>query len=133
MFNNFIAIGLYTDDFNSTALFYRDVLKLDVISFSLEKEFAEFTIGNITLGLISKNTAKELLGEGGIYFKSAKIHPSFTLTVKVDSTNELFNKINNINNIKIISPPHTTSWGWNIMLFKDINGCIWEACELPVK
>jgi uncharacterized glyoxalase superfamily protein PhnB len=128
MFNDFIAIGLFTKNFRILSGFYKNILDLSVKTLDPENEFAEFQIGNLTIGLVSEKTAANLFDEK-YFYNSNRDAQNFTLTVKVDSIAEIYNKIEVLEQAKIISEPHTTPWGWKLFCFKDPEGYIWEVCE----
>lgn len=128
MFDEFIAIGLFVRDFNKAFDFYKNTLKLTVKTEDIQGKFAEFQIGNATLGLVTKETASSLFNEK--YFENeVKEKGSFTLTVKVSSMEKIYKELKT-KDITIISEPKMMPWGWNVMCIKDIEGYIWEICEI---
>ena len=128
MFKDFIAIGLFVRNFDKTFDFYKNTLNLKVKTENLKGKFAEFQIGNTTLGLVTKNTASSLFDEK--YFGNGiKESGSFTLTVKANSVDRLFEELK-AKNVTIISEPKLMPWGWKVMCIKDTEGYIWEICEI---
>ena len=127
MFEDFIAIGLFVRDFEKAFDFYKNTLKLTVKTENLQGKFAEFQIGNTTLGLVTKETASSLFS--GKYFENdIKEKGLFTLTVKVSSMEKIFEELK-AKGVTIISEPKIMPWGWNVMCIKDTEGYIWEICE----
>lgn len=127
MFDDFIAIGLFVRDFDKAFDFYKNIFGLRVKTENLQNKFAEFQLGNITLGLMTKDTSSKLFNAK--YFESEiKEKQSFTITVKVNSVDKLFTELKE-RGITIISGPKIMPWGWKVMCIKDIEGYIWEICE----
>jgi len=127
MFDDFIAVGLFVRNFEKALDFYKNTLKLTVKTENLQGKFAEFQIGNTTLGLVTKETATSLFNEK--YFENEIKEASlFTLTVKVGSVEKAYEELKT-KGVTIISEPKVMPWGWKVMCIKDIEGYIWEICE----
>ena len=129
MFTKFIAIGLFVRDFQSAFTYYKTILKLKVKTKNSKNEFAEFEVGNTTIGLVTEKTASSMFNSH--YFSKKAINEqSFTITVQVESVKKSYDELKS-SGATIISPPKVMPWGWTVMCIKDIEGNIWEICALP--
>ena len=125
MFNKLIAIGIKVTDFNKALTFYRDTLSLNIKTEDLENQFAELSIADTTIALLTEDTLKGM--SKNIKFVNPN-NSTFLFAVEVDNLDESYEKLTDLG-IEFIQEPKETDWGQKVAYFKDIEGYIWEISE----
>ncbi|HAZ29444.1 TPA: hypothetical protein DCY43_01660 [candidate division WWE3 bacterium] len=121
MFNKLFAVCLLVKDFDTSFVFYKNKLGLELKS--KDKGFANFKLEGPELAIFQKDAAtamfpKKYMGNGG------GVSLAFQ-TANLESTCKKLNEAG----VDIFEGPKQTPWGQKVAYFKDPDDNIWEVSE----
>ncbi|MBD3329547.1 hypothetical protein GF357_03570 [Candidatus Dojkabacteria bacterium] len=124
MFNKCMAVGIKVTDFAKAFNFYTKILRLTVKTEDRKNKFAELSVGDLTIALLTEETLDEMCGKKAFQSNSMSNH---LFAIEVDDVEQTYNHLKET--VEFIKKPGTTPWGQKVAYFKDIESYIWEISE----
>lgn len=124
---SFITLGVA--DLDRATAFYRDILKLPPIPMPADAGVAFFEMGRTWLSLFPRG---ELAADAGVPAGGSGFG-GFTLAHNLrsaEAVDALFAELAAAG-VRIVKPPHRTSWGGYSGYFSDPDGFLWELAWNP--
>ena len=114
---------IYVDDVGRSRDFYRDVVGLELAADY--GTYAEFTWGNLVLGLRSRDNARRQFADA---VAASRTGASHQVTVHVDDVDGFAARLSD-GGADVLHPPTDQAWGMRSASFRDPDGHVWEICE----
>jgi catechol 2,3-dioxygenase-like lactoylglutathione lyase family enzyme len=121
------AITLFTEDLESSKLFYQEVFGLPTAY--EDDNSAVFNFGNTAVNVLKVSAAPELVNPGTV--ASRESGSRIVLTIGVDDVNAVCAELAK-RGVELLNGPMNRPWGIRTASFTDPGGHIWEiAQDLP--
>jgi catechol 2,3-dioxygenase-like lactoylglutathione lyase family enzyme len=120
-----MAFGIRVKDFNKAFDFYTKTLGLTAKTTDMENKFAEVSLGNFVLALLTDETLDGMCGKETYVNSEGN---DFVIAFEVDNLENTYKELKD-KGVDFIKDPKTTPWGQKVAYFRDPEGYIWELSE----
>ena len=116
---------LLVSNFKACFLFYRDVLKLDVVWGDENGPYADFQAGETKIALFERRLMADVVGTSG-QPSYAECQDRVALILAVENVDEAYRDLKDEGVAFVTEPTDFTGWGIRAAHFRDPNGDLLE-------
>ena len=116
---------LLASNFKACFVFYRDVLKLDVVWGDENGPYADFLAGDFKIALFDRRLMADVVGTSGQPSK-AECQDRMALILAVENVDEAYRDLKDKDVAFVTEPTDRTGWGIRAAHFRDPDGNLLE-------